>query len=537
MAPLLVVPYTVSLLEDALVRESGNQELVRLRKENEAMRASMAALQKQLEKSTDTVAGLSQQLKESLDGNAELRALLIDLQAKLDELIAQRKKRNRDQYGPKTERHNPRPAMPGAKAPEHDPATPKTSNHKKHILDQNLPTEPVPYKVDPADAICPTCVVETVFVGYEITYQLEKMMNSIKRLQHEQEIRACPKCKQYIVTAEKPCSPIPGGLAGPCLLATTITDKCADGLPQYRQSKIMRREDAIVPRSTLCDWFQAASLTLEPLFERLKKEVLSSKIVQTDDCPVKIQNRKARGTMRKGKMTVYRGDSDHPFDVFDFSPDLSFVRNHEFLRDYRGYVQADAAGGFDALFKDDARTEVGCNAHSRRKFYELCDDIIEIYRELYNIERQIRGKPPAHRLAVRRRKSKPLSKKLHKMLIKLRRSLHPTHALMSAVEYTLKHWIALNRFLGNPDLEIDNNGAERAIKDFVLSRKNFLFIGSDAAGKAMAINLSFVVSCKRNGLNPVAYLTDVFTRINSMKTSELDQLLPDRWAWNMKNQT
>lgn len=515
----------------AQVSELNSQELIRLRKENEALRASMASVQRQMEKSNDTIAELSQQLKASLDGNAELRALLIEMQNKLDKLIAQRKKRNRDDHGPKTERHNPRPALPGGAV------KPQERKHRKHILEQNLPTESVPHKVSPAESICPDCAVETVFVSNEVTYQLEKMINSIKRLQHEQETRACPKCKQYIVTAEKPCAPIPGGLAGPCLLATTIIDKCTDGLPQYRQSKIMRRENAIVPRSTLSDWFQAGSLTLEPLFERMKKQVLFSKVVQTDDCPVKIQNRKAKGTMRKGKMTVYRGDAAHPFDVFDFSSDLSFARNHAFLKDFQGFVQADAAGGFDALFSDGKRKEVGCNAHSRRKFYELCDEIIEIYAELYNIERQIRGKSPALRLAVRRRRSKPWTKKLRKRLSLLKDSLHPTHALMGAVEYTLKHWIALNRFLGNPDLEIDNNGAERAIKDFVLSRKNFLFIGSDRAGKAMAINLSFAVSCKRNGINPVAYLTDVFTRINSMKTSELDELLPDRWGRDNRNQS
>lgn len=519
--------------------ESSSRELVRLRQQNEALQSALAALRLQIEQSNQSSAELKQQLKDALDGNAELRSLLIDLQGKLDKLLLQRKKRNRTDYGPKTERHNPKPAATAGedvKPQEPDPVKEPTSrNHKKHIHFQNLPTEPVPHKVKPADLICPDCAVETVFVGNEITYQLEKIMHSIKRLQHEQEVRACPKCKQYIVTAEKPCPPIPGALPGPCLLGTTIVEKLADGLPQYRQSKIFKREDAIIPRSTLCDWFQAGSFVLEPLYERLKRHVLASKIVQTDDCPVKIQNRKAKGAMRKGKMTVYRGDARHPVDVFDFSPDLSFFRNNEFLKDFAGYVQADAAGGFDALFKDGSKTEVGCSAHSRRKYYDLCDEIVDIYAKLYDIERQIKDQPPAHRLAVRRKRSKPLTKVLHKKLVELRGSLHPTHPLMEGIEYTLKHWIALNRFLGNPDLEIDNNGAERAIKDFVLSRKNFLFIGSDAGGKAMAINLSFVVSCKRNNIDPIAYFTDVFTRINSMKTSELDQLLPDRWAQDRKN--
>jgi len=516
-----VVSYTVSLKVFA-VPESHSEELARLREETARQQATIAALR-------DTISQLQEQLRQSIEGNTELRALLVELQAKLDKLLDQKKKHDRKDHGPTTERHNPRPAAVQNEIPK-PRKQPVNRNHTKHIHAQNLPTEPVPHMVGDADRVCPSCQVETIFLENKTSYQLEKFLHSIKRLEHQQEVRCCPKCRKYVVTAEKPCPPFPGGLAGPCLLASTVVDKCDDGLPQYRQSKIFKREDATIPRSTLCDWFQAGSLTLEPLWERLKKQVLASAIIQTDDCPLKIQNRVARGTMRKGKMTVYRGDAKHPAVVFDFSPDQSFLRNKAFLKTFPGIVQADAAGGFDELFKDGARKEAGCSAHSRRRYYEVCDEILEIYGELYKIEREIKGKSAAYRLAIRRKRSKPLTKTLRKTLAKLQGSLHPTHPLMEAIRYTLKHWIALNRFLGNPGLDIDNNAAERAIKAFVLSRKNFLFIGSDAGGRAMAIHLSFVVTCRRLNINPVTYLTDVFRRINSMKTSDLDQLLPDRWA-------
>ena len=520
-----MVPYTVSLQVFAMPK-SDSSELQRLREENARLLATIARLE-------TSSAQIQEQLKQALDGNTELRALLLDLQSKLDKVLAQKKKRDRSDYGPTTERHNPRPAITVDSILEDTQSTSgkaKNQNHKKHIHSHNLPTEPVPHKVKAEDTVCPTCDVDTVFVRNEISYQLEKLMHTLKRLEHQQEVRACPKCRQYVVTAEKPCPPILGGTPGPCLLASTIVEKVADGLPQYRQSKIYKRENATIPRSTLCGWFHAGSLVLEPLYERLKRHLLDSKIIQTDDCPVKIQNRKAKGAMRKGKMTVYRGDAHHAIDIFDFSPDLSFARNKAFLTDHSGYVQCDAAGGFDALFKDGSKTEVGCNAHSRRRFFDLCDEVIGIYGQLYDVEREIKGKSPEYRLALRRRKSKPLTKTLHRALTNLKDSLHPTHGLMEAVAYTLRHWVALHRFLGDSDLEIDNNGAERAIKDFVLSRKNFLFVGSDSGGRAMAINLSFVESCKRNNINPVEYLADVFARINTMKTSELDQLLPDRWA-------
>ena len=476
------------------------------------------------------------QLREALNGNVELRAQLTDLQLKLDALIIQLDKRNRRDFGKKTERHNPRQA-PTTGIDKATNNGSKNKNHQKHIHWQNLTTQPVPHTVKPEELLCPRCQVETEIVGHDVTYQLERLLGSIVRLEHQQEVRACPKCKEHIVTAEKPCPPIPGGLAGPCLLSDIIVSKFADGQPNYRQEKIFKREQAIIPRSTQCDWVLASSRTLEPLYERLRFHVLSSKVIQTDDTEVKVQDREHENNIRKGKMTAYNGDEQHRSIVFDFSPNKSFAKNKEFLKDFKGFVQADAANGFDALFEDGTKIEIGCGAHSRRKYFECqpvyakeCDEILVIYRTLYAVEKEIRGKEPAEKLAKRQAKSKPIADELHQKLLALKDTLNPTSKLMEAVNYTLNHWIALTRFLDDPDFEIDNNACERAIKDWVLVRKNALFVGSDAGGKAAAIHLSFMASCKRNNVDPLAYLTDVFTRINAMKTSELDQLLPDRWV-------
>ena len=248
--------------------------------------------------------------------------------------------------------------------------------------------------------------------------------------------------------------------------------------------------------------------------------------------------------MRKGKMSVYLGDKHHKSTVFDFSPNKSFARNKEFLKDFKGYVQADAANGFDALFEDGSKIELGCNAHARRRFFEcltveteICNEILNIYGELYGIEKDIKNKTPEERLLARQTKSQPLMNTLHLKLVALKDTLNPTNPLMEAVNYALNHWLALTRFLDDPDFDIDNNHSEQAIKSFVLMRKNSLFVGSDAGGMAAATHLSFIASCKRNNINPVDYLTDVFTRINSMKTSELDQLLPHRWAQIQKSKS
>ena len=357
-------------------------------------------------------------------------------------------------------------------------------------------------------------------------------------------MRSCQKCKQYIVTAEKPPSPIPGSYVGPRLLAYTCVAKLAYGLPLYRQAKILKHEKAIVPRSTQSDWVLAAGRMVDPLIVLMKRETKKSKVIKSDDTEIKIQDHTRNGTMRKGKMTPYIGDKEHPYIVFDFSPDLSFARNIEFFEDYSGFVQVDAAGGFDKLFKDGSKTRVGCSAHSRRDYYEYlllidpddrdCVDVLDIYNQLYRIEDAISDKSADVRLAVRRRKSKPLVKRLHRILLRLRGKFPPTNGLMKAVEYTLANWIALNQFLKHPHLDIDNNECERTVKSFVLCRKNFLFAGSDEGGKAAANLLSLIATCEKHKIDPVEYLADVFTRINDMKTSELAILLPDRWALAQK---
>lgn len=458
-------------------------------------------------------------------------------------MIAQTKKENKRKHGKKTEKHNPRPAQPK----ENDVACPSASGNKqssgiKHIIEnaQHVPNEPVPHKVRPEDLFCAHCNVETDFVSNLLTHQLEMVSASLKILQHSQETRACPKCKLYIITAEKPMPPIPGSYAGPRLLGEIIVGKLDDGLPNHRQQKIFARQNVVIPRSTQCEWMQTTANALFLLHELQIKELLNSDIIKTDDSSIKIQDRKHKNKIRKGKITTYIGDAKNRITIFDYSPDLSFSKNLKFLESFAGIVQADAAGGFDALFADPKRIEAGCHAHSRRKYFEaeftekdICNAVLDIYRELYKIERDIRDKQSEYRLAMRRKKSKPLVKSLRTIILKAKEALNPTHELMKAINYTLNHWLALTRFLKNPDIAIDNNEAERAIKCWVLVRKNSLFAGSDEGAKAIAIHLSFIATCKRNGVNPVDWYADVLSRINAFTTKQLDQLhqlLPQNWT-------
>jgi hypothetical protein len=243
-------------------------------------------------------------------------------------------------------------------------------------------------------------------------------------------------------------------------------------------------------------------------------------------------------------MTAVIGDKDHPFNLFDFSPDKSFARNIDFFETFAGLIQADGAGGFDALFESTPLKlslclEVGCHAHARRKFYDCvtthireADYILDQYHELFKIEERIQCKSHKEILQARQIEAKPILETIKEYLLELKQTLTPKDEFLKGINYFLKNWLALTRYLRDPDLEISNNETERLIKDFVLVRKNILFMGSDRAGRASAILMTLIASANRNNLNPVEYLADVFTRINSLKHDNelLKQLLPDRWT-------
>jgi len=466
-------------------------------------------------------------VEESLKANEELRKLLTDLQAKLDVLVIQQKKRNRRDYGKKTERYNPRPAACDEKS-NGTSSSARTRDNTRLAQIENLPVEDVEHSVSDEQRFCHDCQTDKVKIGEEITYQLERLVGTMKRLRHIQTVFACPKCKSKIAVVQKPEPPFPKSLAAPGLIAHVIVSKFADFSPLYRIERIYRREGAPIPRSTLCDWILAASLTLEPLYNLLKTRVFQSKVVRTDDTEVKIQDRKTEKNIRRGKMTPYLGDKNNPYTIFDFSPNQSFERNKKMFEGFKGFVQADAAPGLDAIFEDGDRIDVGCNAHGRRRFFEClavaptkAEEVLKIYRDIYEVEGNARENnlSPDQLLRLRQEQSKPLFERLKEKLLEMQPDVLPKSPLSDAIGYTLKHWIALTRHLDDPDLAIDNNLTEQTIKDFVLARKNFLFVGSNAGGKAAAICLSILASAKRHGREPWAYLKDIFTRINDTRTS------------------
>jgi transposase len=318
---------------------------------------------------------------------------------------------------------------------------------------------------------CPECQMELRHIGEEISEQLEYVPASLHVVQHACQKYACPQgCT--VVTAAKPPAPVEKGLAGPGLLAHVAVSKFGDHLPLHRQEAIFARQGVDLSRQTMCDWMRQCAELVGPLADLMKERVLSSKVVQTDDTPVPVLDPELPRT-RTGRIWTYVGDALHPYTVYDYTPNRCREGPDEFLKDFHGYLQADAYSGYDQIYKEAGRgiTEVACMAHARRKYFEAqSSDIMRstvmlaYFHLLYDVEREAREKQldAAGRLALRRERSQPMLDDIKAYLERERPKVVPKSPIGQAMAYTLSNWEALVRYAKDGDLEIDNNAPSAA---------------------------------------------------------------------------
>jgi transposase len=465
-------------------------------------------------------------------------------------------------YGRKTERFDPNQPLLFAElgqAAETPPAADageaagellpakkkKRDNHGRKPLPKNLRHEEEHHRLTEAERACPACGTPRAEVGTETTPQLDYQPASVFVRDHIEHKYACPDCSKkgdaQFVAARKPEQPLGKGSPGAGLLAFIIVTKYFDHLPLYRQEAIFQRQGLDLPRSTTCDWMAECARRLQVLYELMKLEILQSAALWTDDTPVKLQGGDPDAT-KQSRLWVYLGDQRHPYNVFDFTPDRRRDGPQKFLETYSGYLHADAFSGYDALYLPVSATgaarisEVACNAHARRKFYDArgSDELhahraLAYYRQLYEIERQAKGLSDDLRLRLRQDLALPVLNQFSAWLQEQHKEVLPKSTMGEAFTYALNQWQALCRYTTAGFLTIDNNAAEREMKQIAIGRKNWLFFGSPKGGKTAAILYSFTSTCRRLGVEPWAYMRDVLTRLPTTPQEQLPNLLPDRW--------
>ncbi len=372
-------------------------------------------------------------------------------------------------------------------------------------------------------------------IGEEISEKLDYTPSSlfVRRIVRPKYVVRFPDTNQpdELRIAELPPEVLPKSKAAPGLVADVIVSKLVDHLPLYRQEQRYARQGFPIARSTLCGWLAEAADVLTPLWQVLKERVLAADIVNTDDTPVPVQD-PDRDHCRTGRIWVYVSRNG---TVYDATEDRSRDGPLAFLKDFRGYLQCDAYAGYDELFRRSPRTvvEVGCWAHARRKFVDAektspreAHEAVARIKQLYALEHQAKEFDAAARRAWRQQKSVPLLTALQTWLDHLAPSTLPKSPLGEAVTYARNQWAALNIYVTDGRLAIDNNIAERAVKPFAIGRKNWLFFGNDHSGRRLAILSSFTATCQQCGVNPWIWLKETLTRLPATPADQLTTLLP-----------
>ena len=382
---------------------------------------------------------------------------------------------------------------------------------------------------------CSCCGRRMDRIGQDITRELELQPAKLEAHIHVRPKYACRRCKHGVSTAPLPPRPIPGGIAGPGLVSEVIVSKFGDHLPLYRLEDIFTRYGVYISRSTLCDWVKFAAQLFKPLYELQRQRVLQSAVMWTDDTSITVLGG-PQGSF-KGQFWTYIAD-EQPYSVYDFTTSRSRDGPASFLQGFAGYLHADAFTGYDAIFLDPhaAIQEVACWAHARRKFFDAVNSypreahqMLEWIRQLYGLEDRAREWSVDVRRELRARESNPVLDRMEAYLAELVRTVLPKSSLAKAVTYARNQWEALRRYTEDGRLTIDNNVSERTLRHQAIGRKNWLFLGSKAAGPRAAVLCTILAGAKRHRIEPWGYIRDLLLRLHA-DDPRLEEMLPNRWA-------
>jgi transposase len=423
---------------------------------------------------------------------------------------------------------------------------PARKGHGRRRLPSDLPRTKVIHDLPEEQKPCPCCGKLRHVISQEISEQLDYVPARLNVIEHVRLTYACRHCEQQVAeggpqieTAAKPLSPIEKGLAAPGLLSYVIVSKYGDHLPLYRLENILQRHEVQIARSTMCGWMAQCATLLRPLHEFMIREVRASRVIHTDDTPVEVLE-PGRGETRTGRFWVYVGDADHPLTVFDYTPSRSRDGPREFLKDWSGFLQADAFGGYDGIYAGQVGgqvTEAACWAHARRKFYDartsdaaMSAQALAYIRLLYDVEKEAKDLPAAQRQALRQQRAVPRLEQfgqwLHAQQAAQGGPVLPKSPIGQAITYALNQWSALNVYVTDGDLAIDNNASENALRRVALGRKNWLFCGSDNGGRTAAVLFSLIATCQRHKVEPLNYFRNLLTRVAAQPVTRLAELLP-----------
>ncbi len=414
----------------------------------------------------------------------------------------------------------------------------RKSHQNRTLLPDHLPREEVIIELPPEERICDECNEELIEIGEEVSEELEIVPSKLIVKVIRRKKYACKVDPLHgIYRARLPKRIIPKGIAGPQLLAYILISKYVDHLPLERQEQIFKRLGCRIPKQTMSDWLQAVCRILDPLLELLKNKVLDSRILNGDETRYLVQQNAKRLEKIKGWLWVHVGD--HKWVWFEWQPNRSSDGLKDFLKgSLTEYFQCDGYAAYSKILDLYDIDSVACWAHARRCFVTAADqgskeakEIVKKIAPLYAIEKKLKedNKKTEEVKTVRQDQSKPLLEELFTHIEKVNLTA-PPEGLGKACNYALKRKRELMRYLEDGELNIDNNIAERTIRQVAVGRKNYLFSGSIEGAHFTAKFYSLIETCKLQGIDPAHYLTHVLKYLPDYEGEDLESLLPDAYA-------
>lgn len=409
----------------------------------------------------------------------------------------------------------------------------KPARRGRRPIPKNIRRVDVVVDLAEAEKTCAACGETRERIGEDVSEKYDYVpAELVCRVTRRLKYGGC-RCHPGVVSAPAPPQAVEKGLAAEGLLAHVLTSKYVDHLPLHRLEKIFGRHGADISRKTLCDWVAQCADALTPIHEQLKKTLVTADYLQTDDTPITVLT--AGGGSRTGRLWVYV-DPIGKRVFFDATATREREGPERVLKDFKGYLQADAYSAYDALYRTGRLMEVGCWAHVRRKFFDTREEdpealkLLALIQKLYEVERQAASMPAQERRDLRREKAAPVLNEIDRVRAELARTALPKSGLGEALRYLHNQREALGRYLEDGRLKPDNNGAENQLRVVAVGRKNWLFAGSQDGARRAAVLYTLAQGCKLAGIEPFRYFKDVLLRVATHPASRIDELTPTGWA-------
>ena len=433
-------------------------------------------------------------------------------------------------------------AEPVGEDVEEEVVAPAKRRGKRKPLPADLPRIEVIHELPEHELTC-ACGCRKHVIGEEVSEQLEIVPMQIRVIKHVRKVYGCRDCETAPVTADKPAQLIEKSMASPSVLAMLLTTKHVDGLPLHRFEKVLSRHGIDIPRQTLARWVIQCGEHFQPLLNLMRDSLLTSRVIHCDETRVQVLKEPDREPSSQSWMWVQTGGPpDKPVILFDYSTSRSQEVPTRLLNGYCGYLMTDDYAGYNALGAQDGVERLGCWAHARRKFVEAqklqpkgktgrADIALKLISKLYGIEIAFKESSDEGRKNGRQDLSLKVMSELKAWVEKTLPYMTTQNALGKAVTYLANNWSKLERYVEQGYLPIDNNTAERAIRPFVIGRKNWLFSDTPKGATASAQLYSLVETVKANGQEPYAWLRHALERLpQASSVEDYEALLP----WNCK---